>query len=204
MKWYVTINGETIGPIQGETIIESAREGKLRAGAFVRDEAGGTWMPIEQSPFAAAVAAAAAGQRKPGDLTLGQGIMAVILMVCVGAFMVKACSSDSSSSSNSSSSYTPPKPAHDKMTAWVMAQQFVKDALKSPGSADFGSAFHDYQSPDDHVTDLGGGKYRARGYVDAQNGFGAKMRANFDVTLHYVGGPDGTWRMDAGPNLEER
>jgi hypothetical protein len=87
----------------------------------------------------------------------------------------------------SSSSTTP-----GKIDAWVMAQQFVEDKLKSPSTADFGSAFGDYQDPDEVVTDLGGGKFRVRGWVDAQNAFGATIRNHFMCELEYVG--NDRWR----------
>lgn len=52
MRWYVTTNGETVGPIEGEVVAAWAREGRLVPGTHVRDEAGSAWMPVEQSPFA--------------------------------------------------------------------------------------------------------------------------------------------------------
>lgn len=51
MRWYICRNGETVGPSEGAVLIELAREGKLHTGCFVRDEQGGSWMPIENSPF---------------------------------------------------------------------------------------------------------------------------------------------------------
>jgi len=74
-----------------------------------------------------------------------------------------------------------------------MAQQFVKDKLKSPGTADFGGVFSDYQKPDDVVTDLSGGKFRVRAWVDAQNSFGAKLRNRFVCELEYMG--NDRWRL---------
>ena len=74
-----------------------------------------------------------------------------------------------------------------------MAEDFVKKNLKSPGSADFGGVFSgDWQSPETCVTDLGNGKYRCVGWVDAQNSFGAKLRNDFVVEVEYVGGDN--WR----------
>jgi len=83
--------------------------------------------------------------------------------------------------------------APDKIDAWVMAQQFVKDRLKSPSTADFGGIFGDYQDPDKVVTDLGGGKFRVRAWVDAQNAFGATVRTRFILELEYVG--NDRWRL---------
>jgi hypothetical protein len=58
MRWYVSRNGETVGPVD-EAVIRSWPPGSL-VGAHVRDEAGGPWTPAEQSPFAAFVPPAAA------------------------------------------------------------------------------------------------------------------------------------------------
>lgn len=73
-----------------------------------------------------------------------------------------------------------------------MAQQFVKDNLKSPSTADFGGVFSDYQDPDQVVTVLGDGKFRVRAWVDAQNAFGATIRNRFVCVLEYVG--NDRWR----------
>jgi hypothetical protein len=106
-----------------------------------------------------------------------------------------------SSGSKGSSSSTPEATrAPTKISAWVMAQQFVKDRLKSPGSADFGGVFSDYQSPDEVVTDLGGGSFRVRAWVDSQNVFGAKLRTRFLCELKFVG--NDRWQLTSLEFLE--
>lgn len=60
--------------------------------------------------------------------------------------------------------------------AYVMMEDFVKRQLKAPASADFPS-FSDGR--DRHITRLAGQKYRITSWVDAQNGFGAKIRNHF-------------------------
>lgn len=98
-----------------------------------------------------------------------------------------------SSSGSSGSSSTPRVDRADKIDAWIMAKDFVTDNLKSPSTADFGGAFSgEYQSPEDNVVDLGGGKFRASGWVDAQNSFGATIRSNWTCTVEYQG--DDKWR----------
>jgi len=52
MRWYVTTNGETVGPVEGEVVAAWAREGRLLPGTHVRDESASTWIPVELSPFA--------------------------------------------------------------------------------------------------------------------------------------------------------
>jgi hypothetical protein len=50
MRWYVSKNGETTGPVEEAQIVEWVKAG-LRD-AMVRDEAGGQWTALTQSPFA--------------------------------------------------------------------------------------------------------------------------------------------------------
>lgn len=58
--------------------------------------------------------------------------------------------------------------------ASIMMQDFVKDRLKAPSTASFKPGYSD------SVTRLEGQKYRVEAWVDAQNGFGAKIR-NFYI-----------------------
>lgn len=61
MQWFITMNGETVGPHEGPALYakiqEMAASGQSLATAHVRDDAGSVWMPIQQSPFASALAA---------------------------------------------------------------------------------------------------------------------------------------------------
>jgi DNA-directed RNA polymerase subunit M/transcription elongation factor TFIIS len=69
----------------------------------------------------------------------------------------------------------------ENVAAWVMTQSYVKAHLVSPGSADFGGVFGDYQDPNLCVAKLkdGSGRYLVKGWVDSQNKFGAKLRSTF-------------------------
>ena len=72
----------------------------------------------------------------------------------------------------------------DNDMAWVMAQTFIRRELKSPSTASFGSIFNgDLQTTDDVTTYYGRGEYRVRGWVDAENSFGAKIRSRFSCVL---------------------
>ena len=51
--------------------------------------------------------------------------------------------------------------------AWYAARYAVRQRMKSPGSAEFGT-----QTPRQCVTDLGGETYQVRGWVDAKNVYG--------------------------------
>jgi hypothetical protein len=81
----------------------------------------------------------------------------------------------------------------DKIEAWVMTKQFVKDQLVSPGTADFGGWME--QTSDTCVIDLGQGSYTVNGWVDSQNRLGAKLRSYFNCKLRYVG--NGNWKCES-------
>lgn len=67
--------------------------------------------------------------------------------------------------------------------AYVMAQNFIRVALKSPSTADF--PFTDYKyKQTDSVTHV------VQSYVDSENGFGAMVRSNYTITLEFKGGSD--------------
>lgn len=64
-----------------------------------------------------------------------------------------------------------------KIDAWVCAQDIVNSELKAPSTAKFCSY------PTANVTWNGGSDYTIKAYVDAENGFGTKIRTYFTVTL---------------------
>ena len=68
------------------------------------------------------------------------------------------------------------KTEDNKSMAYIMMEDFVKQYLKSPGTAEFPGVL---DGKLDHVTVLGNQTYRIISYVDAQNSFGGKVRTNF-------------------------
>jgi len=68
-----------------------------------------------------------------------------------------------------------------------MAQQFVRDHLKCPSTASFGSVFGEYQKAEDNVEFFSNGSYKVTGWVDAQNAFGAMVRTRFECGLRPCG-----------------
>ena len=124
-------------------------------------------------------------------------VIAAILMVGLGIWGYRSCSSTFSLSPETEARLDAERQKEEqygsKSMAWIMAQNFVKKQLVSPGSADFGGMFQ--QSYEDCVTDLGQGRYSVRGWVDSQNKFGAKLRSNFTCTLKYVGNDN--WRCES-------
>jgi len=81
------------------------------------------------------------------------------------------------------------KSGPDKIGAFVMSQEFVKERLKAPSTADF--PWYD----ESFVTDLGGGRFRVSAYVDAQNSFGAKIRSKYTCILKSTDGD--TWTLES-------
>lgn len=68
----------------------------------------------------------------------------------------------------------------------IQSQTFVKQYLKSPGSAKF--PFADSQVTKSKTND---NLYYVVSYVDSQNGFGALLRSNWASQLLFKGGEDG-------------
>lgn len=91
----------------------------------------------------------------------------------------------------------------DAIDAWVMAKTFVKRGLKSPATADFGSALGEHQRSSDACSLGDAGGWRCAGWVDSQNSFGATLRNRWELTMVYVGGPEGTWRLTSGPTFSD-
>jgi len=84
-----------------------------------------------------------------------------------------------SGDSDGSSSVEP-----SKMLAYNYAEDFIKQRLKSPSTAEFPGTFE----KDDHITDLGGGEYKIRSWVDSQNGFGAMIRSQWSCKIIFADG----------------
>jgi len=114
--------------------------------------------------------------------------VAAVLIIVFGYISSGGCGSGSRRST-STSSYTMPKPKHDAASAWVMCQSFVEDRLKAPRTAKWPWGYTDY------VTDLGGGRYRIKAYVDSQNSFGAMLRTHFTAEVEWTGGDN--WRLNS-------
>jgi hypothetical protein len=77
-----------------------------------------------------------------------------------------------------------PKKQNTETNARVMIWHFVEKRLKNPADADFGSC------PVEKIDSV---NYRTQCYVDATNGFGAKLRKNFTCQVKYIKGK--TWEL---------
>lgn len=76
----------------------------------------------------------------------------------------------------------------DRISAAVMAEQFVKDQIKTPATAKFPWGVGD-------TVMLECGRYRVRSYVDAQNSFGALVRTKYEAVVVHKGGK--TWGLQS-------
>jgi hypothetical protein len=66
-----------------------------------------------------------------------------------------------------------------------VCEQFVKERLKAPATADFS---------DTEATSNGGESRTVSGSVDSENGFGALIRNTYSCTVHHTTGDN--WRLD--------
>jgi len=71
----------------------------------------------------------------------------------------------------------------EMFAAYSAAESYVKQFLKSPSTTTFPNASKKIQ----HVTDLGGKKFRINSWVDSQNSFGAIIRTKFSITVTLLG-----------------
>lgn len=86
MRWYVSRNGETVGPVEEAQVAEWVRGGMHDA--VVRDDAGGHWTPIAHSPFGAGLVPA-----QPTPIVVQQVGLGSPCRVC-GAYGTKQVRSD--------------------------------------------------------------------------------------------------------------
>ena len=100
----------------------------------------------------------------------------LIIMMCILA----AGSSDSNNGK-------PREP--DEISAFVMSEEFVKNRLKAPATADF--PWYDRS----FVSDLGGGRFKVSANVDSKNSFGAKIRTHYTCVLKYKG--EDAWILES-------
>lgn len=77
----------------------------------------------------------------------------------------------------------PPAKGSRTTGARMMAEEFIKDKLKAPGTAEFSDS-SDTRVRYDETTD----SYTVLGWVDAQNSFGAKLRTPYICTVRNTEG----------------
>lgn len=106
------------------------------------------------------------------------------IAVIIGAVWLVGSTCGDMSCYDTSSTSTP-APAHDKGSAFVMAQVFVERELLAPATAEFpGASFNE------HTKYLGNKQYEVNSWVDSQNGFGAVIRTHYRAVVEYWGDHD--------------
>src|SRR5688572_2820336 len=53
MRWYVSRNGETVGPVDWATLYEWRNRGWISPDMYLWAEGGNAWVPVEQTPVRA-------------------------------------------------------------------------------------------------------------------------------------------------------
>ncbi|MFJ4987909.1 hypothetical protein ACIP9H_29410 [Streptomyces sp. NPDC088732] len=82
----------------------------------------------------------------------------------------------------------------DETSAAVMCEDFVKDRLKSPGSADFPGVWDEDYAKTTTLHSTKPWKFQVAGVVDSQNTFGAKVRSTYVCTISTK--DNKTWQLD--------
>lgn len=84
-------------------------------------------------------------------------------------------------------------PCEDPQTAFVEAQGFVRNFLKSPATADFPKYGTNGAFATATKTEDGKCAFMVVTYVDSENGFGAKVRSEFSAVV--APDDDGKWSL---------
>jgi hypothetical protein len=121
------------------------------------------------APIALASVAAATKAKKEANSKMGCGCLAVIALVFVVASLLPKSA---------------PTDQDDQIMGCIKAQRFAGERLKAPSTADFQSCSSAFAAKS------GADEWTASGYVDAQNGFGAKIRSTYIVKMRHVTGSD--------------
>lgn len=75
MRWYISRDGKTDGPLDEDDIVIMIKAGMKEA--MVRDEAGGQWTPLHASPFSKFVKK----RRTPGQRAASAAVVALLCLV---------------------------------------------------------------------------------------------------------------------------
>lgn len=77
---------------------------------------------------------------------------------------------------------------HDKVGAYVACEDFARDRLLAPATADFAGVTGSI------IDSLPAATYQVASYVDAQNAFGAQIRKRFTCRVRYQAS-DSSWNL---------
>ena len=134
--------------------------------------------------------------------TLGVVFVIIVIAAIASGGGDDSSSSSSGSSGSGSTSSTPSRPTPSApdpadsggpIAACRIADDFVKDPLRSPSSADFGSGCGDVGRADG-ISSETGNTYNVGVVVDSENAFGAELRSEWLAVVVYLGGD--RWRLE--------
>lgn len=119
------------------------------------------------------------------NLKIGESIVVVICLIII-FFTVKFIIVSEMSHDNENTIQHMPvtleeEKTFDKTEVYVDAMAIVKRGLKAPSTAEFPSSTYS------DVIEYETNKFYVRGYVDAENSFGANIRSQWFVDMEYVG-----------------
>lgn len=136
-------------------------------------------------------------KKKQSSMTTCLVIVGLIGLICVCGVVLSPSASRNTSTSRTPTPSGPtpttgPTPIRfDEFGAKYMCEQFVTERLKAPSTAEFSS------DPDVYSVNGKPKNYAiVRGYVDAQNSFGAMIRSYYDCQVHYDIDDPETWHLD--------
>ena len=135
-------------------------------------------------------------------------VIAILIAVVVvaGLGLIIACLPDlpNESSDAEDASLSESSDAEDanlrKIEAFQAAQDFVRDRLKAPATAEFAGIRDDGSG----VNDLGNEEYLVGSYVDSENSFGAKLRMRFECRLRRDPAQDTFYLVDLKTDEDEQ
>lgn len=129
---------------------------------------------LETPPVDAPASPPASGPKKPDKLAAGCGLGCGGLILLAGIVLIFGALFGDDDEDDGGGEYG----ARD------VCQQFVKDRLKSPGSADFSG---------ERATEESDGSWTVRGDVDSENSFGASIRNSYVCKVRHATGD--TWKL---------
>ncbi len=104
-----------------------------------------------------------------------RAVIAIIIIVIAGTVIYR----DRTPSSTSGSKNTSTVSSSNKILAYLLAEDYVKQSLKAPRTAQFPRS-SEYIN---HIRYLGAGRYEINSWVDSQNSFGALIRTDFTCIM---------------------
>lgn len=98
------------------------------------------------------------------------GCCGLLVILAVVIFFAVTCSRSGADKNNK----------HSLMEAFIMSQDFVKQRLKAPASAQFAT------NCDEGSNQLNDSSFFIVGHVDSQNSFGALLRSNYTCRITFT------------------